>query len=281
MSIVTPSYNQGEFLEEAIRSVLLQQYPDLEYVVMDGGSDDETVRILEKYDDWIDHWVSEDDEGQSHAINKGFEAVSGDLFTWMNSDDYYLPGALRAFAEAATSSPEAAVWAGACHEVDIEGTIDRTLPPSGLDSDNLRKAFGDWWFGGFFHQPASCIRAEAFREVGGLTQHLYYAMDVDLWVRLADVGPFVPIDEPLACARMYEGIKTWENRAAREAEMIAVNVYGRQLDVAEKRLDRYTDEVLRDEVKTMGYLKLTKLVLRRVAQTLRSVVRGLRPWSGT
>src|SRR5262249_26474448 len=96
VSIVTPSYNQGQFIEETIRSVLLQGYPDLEYIVSDGGSSDKSVEIIKKYQSWLAYWVSERDNGQSHAIKKGLARATGDLFNWINSDDVLLPGALAA-----------------------------------------------------------------------------------------------------------------------------------------------------------------------------------------
>jgi glycosyltransferase involved in cell wall biosynthesis len=99
LSIVCPSFRQGRYIEETIRSVLLQNYPALEFIVMDAGSDDETVPILKKYSSWLAHWESQPDRGQSHALNKGFDRATGDLFGWINSDDYYQPGA---FAAAAT-----------------------------------------------------------------------------------------------------------------------------------------------------------------------------------
>src|SRR5213592_2149932 len=94
ISIVTPSYNQGQFIEETIRSVLLQGYPNLEYIVIDGGSTDESIAILRKYEKWIAHWVSERDKGQSEAINKGFAQATGEIFAWLNSDDVYERGAI-------------------------------------------------------------------------------------------------------------------------------------------------------------------------------------------
>jgi glycosyltransferase involved in cell wall biosynthesis len=97
---VTPSFNQGDYLEEAIRSVLLQGYPNLNYIVIDGGSEDHSREVIQRYEDWISHWESEPDEGQSHALNKGFARADGELYAYLNSDDLYEPGALFAVAEA-------------------------------------------------------------------------------------------------------------------------------------------------------------------------------------
>src|SRR5947207_6789592 len=99
ISIVTPSFNQGQFIEETIRSVLLQGYPNLEYIIIDGGSTDNTVGVIKKYEPWLAYWVSEKDRGQCDAINKGFARATGDIFAWLCSDDVYAPGALRRIAE--------------------------------------------------------------------------------------------------------------------------------------------------------------------------------------
>src|SRR5262249_30682863 len=112
LSIITPSYNQGQFIEETIRSVLLQGYPDLEYMIIDGGSTDNTVEIIRKYDPWLEYWVSERDRGQSHAINKGFRRSSGALLGWLNSDDVLLPNALATVATALGSPEQRVLIAG-------------------------------------------------------------------------------------------------------------------------------------------------------------------------
>ncbi len=112
VSVVTPSFNQGRFVEQTIRSVLLQGCPDLEYVVVDGGSTDESVAVVRKYEAHLAHWVSERDRGQSHAINKGLARASGEVLCWLNSDDYYLPGTLRAVSEAVDAGADAVVADG-------------------------------------------------------------------------------------------------------------------------------------------------------------------------
>ncbi len=125
ITLVTPSYNQGQFIEETIRSVLLQGYPNLEYIVMDGGSRDGTVEILKKYEPWLAHWQSAKDGGQTAAINGGFARATGELRGWQNSDDYFLPGALLAAGRAARAQPETDVFYGPVDYVDVAGEFLR------------------------------------------------------------------------------------------------------------------------------------------------------------
>jgi len=124
ISIVTPSFNQGNFIEETIKSVIDQDYPDIEYIVIDGGSTDETVEILRKYNDRIKYWVSEKDEGQSHAINKGFEKASGEICAYINSDDVYLPGAFRAIGESYLKER----WSWCCSDALVGMSIETADP---------------------------------------------------------------------------------------------------------------------------------------------------------
>jgi len=181
ISIVTPSYNQGRFLEETIRSVLLQNYPNLEYIVMDGGSTDQSIEIIKRYEDWIDYWVSEDDGGQSKAINTGIQRASGEIVNWMNSDDCLVEGALRRVANAYRTSPEAVAWVGACNFTHEDGEIYQVAAPV----VGTRSAFANWggpdsdpncsaWVG----QPSCFFSRSAFLQVGGLNPDLHFTMDV-------------------------------------------------------------------------------------------------------
>lgn len=226
ISIVTPSYNQGEFLEETIRSVLLQNYPRLEYIVMDGGSSDESVDILKKYDKWLSYWVSEKDGGQSNAINSGFRIASGRVVNWLNSDDYLEPGALRAVAIASASAGDSVAWVGACRIVDREGKKLFTASPVVNDASG----FANWgepgqsdssrgWVG----QPSCFFDRDSFVSLGGLDKSLYFTMDVDLWIRLARKGQFSVIDEVISSARVYPGIKSLEDFPSQMTEHVVVN----------------------------------------------------------
>ncbi len=118
ISIVTPSFNQGQFIEETIRSVLLQGYPNLEYIIIDGGSTDEAVDIIKKYERWLTYWVSETDRGQSHAINKGFNISKGEITAWINSDDFYLHGAFGKISRFFSENTDVDMVFGDCHIVN-------------------------------------------------------------------------------------------------------------------------------------------------------------------
>ncbi|MCS3956548.1 glycosyltransferase involved in cell wall biosynthesis [Salinibacter ruber] len=176
---------------------------------MDGGSTDETVEILEKYDPWIDHWVSEPDEGQSDAINEGFAKSTGSIFAWLNSDDYYAPRALFTMAEALLSH-EADVGAvvGTGHKVNTVGEIVYT--PEG--SDLTRDDFLNWLNGGSFMQPACFFRRTAWEDCGPLRTDLEYAMDVDLFLKLSQKYRFERVDETISYAYKHDAAKTTGER---------------------------------------------------------------------
>jgi len=221
ISIVTPSYNQGQFIEETIRSVLLQGYPDLEYIIIDGGSEDESVEIIREYEPWLHHWISEADAGQADAINRGFEKSTGEVLAYVNSDDFYLPDALGAVGEVFSQSD--VQWTiGHSLFVDHQGRLlrKRWCPPVTFNSLLF-------WRQGF-SQPAAFWRRESFLSSGGLDATLQFCLDYDLFFRLAQRERPERVRAFLAAARVHPESKTSTMDAVREAENRLLHVrYGR------------------------------------------------------
>jgi len=184
ISVVTPSFNQGAFIEQTICSVLDQGYPNLEYIVIDAGSTDESVEVIRKYARHLSYWVSEPDRGQSHAINKGLARATGALMAWLNSDDRYLPGALGAVAGAAAAHPDAHVFVGTGELVYPDGTRNARVPPLQI---TLETTF-DWVRGSDFQQPACFFRDVVWRAAGPIDEGTHMAFDVDLWFRMLTRG---------------------------------------------------------------------------------------------
>jgi glycosyltransferase involved in cell wall biosynthesis len=238
ISIVTPSYNQGQFIEETIRSVLLQGYPNLEYIIIDGGSTDNTVEIIKRYEPWIAYWVSEGDRGQSHALNKGFRKSNGEILGWLNSDDYYNSMGLITLTELIQQNPNCVVWIGVCQEIDRKGKLLRKFLPQLGDKEEI----GNWGVSAF-SQPSCLFSRNAFFQVEGLDERLEYAMDVDLWLRLLGCGEFATVDKIVSYARIYPEIKTCRDRAMQTAEMIAINVNCGNSGVAKFKLVHYIDTI--------------------------------------
>ncbi|MGL1902905.1 MAG: glycosyltransferase [Fibrobacterales bacterium] len=187
ISIVVPSYNQGRYLDKCLSSIFSQNYPNLECCVIDGGSTDESVAVIKKYDDKLTFWVSENDRGQSHAINKGLERSTGDIWAWLNSDDWYEPGALFKVAETYKCNPEASAWVGACYRLHDNGWLHYISYPNGLTREHL----GNNWNCRQFYQPSCFFNRKYVQEVGGLKEALHFTMDIDLYLRVLERGPFV------------------------------------------------------------------------------------------
>ncbi len=204
ISVITPSYNQGEFLEETIRSVLLQEYPHLEYIIMDGGSTDNSVDIIRKYEGHIHHWESKRDRGQSHAINKGFELLSGDIIGWLNSDDVLLPNALFRVAEALQVLPDVDVVHGEINYVNSQGELLHLAQrrEHEFQLDNVLV--------GSIYQPGTFWRRSVTDEIGLLNENLHYVMDYEYWMRMALAGAkfHYLAGMPLANFRVTESSKT-------------------------------------------------------------------------
>ena len=212
ISIVTPSYNQGEFIEETILSVINQNYPNLEYILIDGGSRDDTMAIVARYRQHFSYVVSETDKGQSNAINKGFAVATGEILTWLNSDDRLAPGALYAVALGFYTSGADAV-AGLCQiyrdGVEIEQHL--TSCPDGVISlTDILDLENCWLQGQFFYQPEVMFTREIWVKAGGrVDESLYYSMDYEMWARFAtEEATIKVIAHPVAQYRMHEKQKT-------------------------------------------------------------------------
>lgn len=203
ISIVTPSYNQGQFIEETIRSVLLQGYPNLEYIVIDGGSTDETVDILKKYDPWIDHWISEPDEGQSDAINKGLRRCTGTVFNWLNADDFLVPHALRRIGEAMGAHDVLAAQGWRMNEQRTRLHQFSDFTCEGLIIGHAHAS------GSMFTQQAVWLRTDQVKECGGVDPDIEYAMDQDLYIRYTrQFDDICYLDRPVSVFRLHEDSKT-------------------------------------------------------------------------
>ncbi|MGF1542207.1 MAG: tetratricopeptide repeat protein [Pleurocapsa sp.] len=212
ISIVTPSFNQGEFIEETILSVINQNYPSLEYILIDGGSTDDTMQIVERYREYFSYIVSEPDGGQSNALNKGFTQATGEIFTWLNSDDRLAPGALYAVALAFHTSG-ADLVAGVCQlfQDGIEVEQHLTSCANGqLPLDDLLDLENCWLKGKFFYQPEVMFTRAIWQQAGGsIDETLYYSMDYELWVRFAAQNAQIHvIGCPIAQYRMHPAQKT-------------------------------------------------------------------------
>lgn len=201
VSVVTPSLNHGRFIEKTIQSVLDQDYPNLQYIVVDGGSGDDTVEILRRYEHSL-VWISESDRGQSDAINKGFGMAGGEILAWLNSDDRYLPGAVSRAVECFESDLQADLVYGKTVLCDDRDRVIGEYPTEPFDGGRL-PAFN------FISQPSAFFMADLFREAGGLNRDLNYAMDYDLWLRMIGGGARgVYLPEPMALFRLHAESKS-------------------------------------------------------------------------
>jgi glycosyltransferase involved in cell wall biosynthesis len=202
VSIVTPSFNQARYLEATIQSVLSQNYPRLEYIIVDGGSTDGSVEIIRKYESKLAWWVSEKDQGQTDAINKGFAHAKGNFFAWLNSDDTYEPNALSSAVDFLQTHPEVGLAYGDANYINEENRIIGRFPAAQTDLMRLRR--------GYVHIPqqAAFFRADLWRMVGPLDPSFYFAMDYDLWVRLATRSQVKYVPQTWANFRLHTSGKT-------------------------------------------------------------------------
>jgi len=206
ISVVTPSYNQAQFVEQTICSVLDQKYPNLEYIVIDGGSTDGSVEIIQRYAGQLTHWSSEKDDGQSDAINRGFEQATGDICCWINSDDYLEPNSLHIVANYFSKNQNWNVLNGGCRIVghstitpEVIGTVRRLECPG----KHAVRRWPQYWFG----QQSTFWRRSLWNRVGPLKKDLHFIMDLELWARFARETEIHSVPEILASYRLHDSAK--------------------------------------------------------------------------
>jgi len=202
ISIVTPSLNQGAYIEESIKSVLNQEYPNFEHIIIDGGSTDETIDVLKRYDHLL--WVSEKDSGQSEAINKGFKRAKGEIVGWLNSDDCYEPNAFNTIVDELNRDEGKYFVFGDCNLIDEKGK------KVGFIGGKYRgkRSLIEYWKDAFIPQPSVFFRRNLLHEIGFLNESLHYAMDWDFWLRISEKYSLFYINKPLANFRIHGKQKT-------------------------------------------------------------------------
>lgn len=238
VSVITPSFNQAQFLEATILSVLEQDHADLEYFIVDGGSTDGSVDIIRRYEDRLAGWVSEPDRGQTDAINKGFAMATGDVLAWLNSDDTYEPGAVSAAAAFLDANPDIGLVYGEANFINESGAVIGRFNARQTDYRRLMQGAV------YVPQQAAFFRANLWKQVGPLDPAFYFAMDYDLWVRLAAVSGV-----------MYLPGRTWAN----------FRLHGSAKSIAED--DRCWPEMLKVHEREGGK-KLSIIRLRYLARRL-------------
>ena len=265
ISIVTPSFNQAAFVRETIESVLSQEGRgkdfELEYVVLDGGSTDGSAEIIAGYAGDLDWWCSEPDRGQSHAINKGFARCGGEVFGWVNSDDVLLPGTLAAVARRWRDvSPRVLVGRG--RKLGLNGEVQAE---NELRETYTKEMLLDWR-ANYFMQPACFFSREAWEDAEGLDETLEYGMDVDLWLKMAERGPFRSLDRLLAEAKAHDAAKTTGARTRALWFVQVAQVLQKHGGFAEASRDlaTYAEQSarLRSEVKTAAGLPILGYAFR-------------------
>lgn len=204
VSVITPSYNQGQFIGETIDSVLSQTYKNIQYIIVDGGSNDETMDVVAKYRDKIDIVIHERDNGQSDAIGKGFKLATGELVGWINSDDILYPDCVERIVETHLNNPDGSIYYGSLLDI--------------LDADTKRVGSKRYSIPNSQHllnvdfdvvQPGSFYSNAALKKIDYLDESIHYCMDLDLWIRLLKEGPIYSYDDhPIATIRKWEGTKT-------------------------------------------------------------------------
>jgi glycosyltransferase involved in cell wall biosynthesis len=252
ISIVTPNYNYGRFIEETIRSVLLQGYPNLEYIIIDGNSTDNSLEIIRKYSSWIAYCISETDKGQSNAINKGFSQATGNIYGWLNSDDLLSPCALAEVGKFYKSKSN-------CHFMTGDGQYF-TISDKGQETEEYyirassysARDLLNFFHGRYLPQPSVFLSQDAFMRVQGLTESLAYAMDLDLWFRVRKIYALHYLPKCLSKLRQHKDTKTLKHN------ILAIQEIKTVLD---KNLTT-ENSIMKLVIKTQSTLSYAKTLMR-------------------
>ena len=222
ISVITPSFNQGQFIEETILSVLGQNYPNIEYIIVDGGSSDNTVDIIHKYENKIHYWISEKDFGQSHAINKGFAKATGDIVCWLNSDDLYMPGTLNYIAEQIVKDEKVVIFGNALHFRQSSTGISSYGSDVIGDSERHLLENRD-----YIIQPSAFWTKRVWEDVGSLREDIHFAFDWEWFLRAKKMGvQFKGVQKCLSLYRIHDDHKTGTGGVKRQREILEVyNAY--------------------------------------------------------
>jgi glycosyltransferase involved in cell wall biosynthesis len=214
VTVVTPSFNQGGFIRDTIESVLSQNYASIEYLIMDGASTDNTLGVLKTYADRL-FWLSEPDQGQADAVNKGFRRAKGEIFGWLNSDDTYWPGAIRKIVQFFQANHDISMVYGESYNVDVQGEILERHPTEDFDYQRLAETC-------FISQPTVFLRRHVFEDVGPLDVTLHYCLDYEYWMRVGKRFRVGYLPEVLATTRFHSAAKTVSKRKEAQQEVIAI-----------------------------------------------------------
>jgi len=253
ISIITPSYNQGRYIEDTIRSVMNQNHNDVEHIVVDGGSSDDTVLILKKYPHL--KWISEKDKGQSNAINKGFQMSTGQIISWINSDDFYEENVFREIAEYFDFHPECQILYGDITYVAKDGAFLRKVCGETISYESLARSPD------IVRQPSCFWRRSVVDELGGLDESLHIVMDFDFFLRVAEHCQFHYLNKNLSFFRSYGESKT----------------NARQFRQAREFLKVYRKHRIRMDRHRLWFLAVRVLDSMGVGKTLRTLIRPFKP----
>jgi glycosyltransferase involved in cell wall biosynthesis len=282
ITVLTPNYNYGHYLEETIRSVLLQGYPNLEYIIIDGGSTDNSLEIIKKYEPWLTYWVSEPDRGQTHAINKGLAKVTGEIFNWINSDDILMPGALLAIAQGMQNSD---AFVGVVNNF-YENEREVKVVPQNITSKGLLMGFDTTDFPSkkatVYHQPGFWFKTKYLQEIGFLNEELNLQFDFDRVVRYVHHHPNVNYsDRVLVNFRCHQEQKTSPANVKQEGQCIANSILA---DLEYRDLHRpaklWLDRLIwYEELTTISQQQETPRIVKALKLLLRSCANPQACWT--